>query len=88
VARKTENFFFYGVQLGIRQRLGEAKIDLPIDIELDDGNDDTWLISIQFVCIFTYAQHNIRASCGSERDYFYPDKIWEYTLYEAPHVYK
>jgi len=56
VARKTENFFFSGVQLGIRQRLGEAKIDLPIDIELDDSNDDTWLIPIRFIFIFTYAR--------------------------------
>ena len=57
VARKTENFFFSGVQLGIRQRLGEAKIDLPIDIELDDGNDGTWSVPIRFKLIFTYARY-------------------------------
>lgn len=36
IGRKTENYFFSGVQLGIRQRLGEAKINLPLDIEIEE----------------------------------------------------
>ena len=42
IGRKTENFFFRGVQQSIRESLHEAKIQMLLDVELDTGNDASW----------------------------------------------